>query len=440
MFVAVGGGTIMTSSNGADWTIQPSQPAENFGRVKFINGEFFAFGSSTYVSSDGASWTPLDIPSTPSDITFLNGKYYAIGKYGGLSQAGIATSTNRINWDSAAGPLFFTITAGGGTLVASSGAALNVAFTYSNDGQHWQNVAGFPTLLFAPELTYQNGLFFGIRFDLFPFPSPIGNLPVNSLILSYSSDGQNWQNGFALQSQPPGRGPFTPRKIAAGGGYYVFPAGNSLYYTTNLIAITSGDAANWTRVDLNIASAEGTLSDLAFGNNTFVAVTLGKIFKSLPITGSERLRIVKEPADTSVNVGGTVVLTVSVQGSDPISYQWRKNQTNLLGKTSSTLTLTDVSFDAAASYDVRITNPAGSVFSRAAIVSVNFADILLYPGVTLRGQIGDRFSIESQDTLTPNAPWENRTNLTLASPLFIWIDYTAPGLSDRFYRATFQGR
>ena len=48
------------------------------------------------------------------------------------------------------------------------------------------------------------------------------------------------------------------------------------------------------------------------------------------------------PASQSVNAGQTVTFSVVASGSNPISYQWRKNGVSIAGATSSVLTLANV--------------------------------------------------------------------------------------------------
>jgi hypothetical protein len=73
-------------------------------------------------------------------------------------------------------------------------------------------------------------------------------------------------------------------------------------------------------------------------------------------------------------------------------------------------------------------------------LSINFAQIHRYSGVTLNGAIGDKFLIEYQEELDPSGTWHTSTTATLTTPSFIWIDYSSAQAEHRFYRATYQGR
>ena len=83
-------------------------------------------------------------------------------------------------------------------------------------------------------------------------------------------------------------------------------------------------------------------------------------------------------------------------------------------------------------YTVVIRNGFGSVTNQG--VSVSTADLAMFAGLTINGPIGAQYSIQSTPQLSPPA-WTTRTNITLATPAYTYIDYTSPGNSRQFYRA-----
>ncbi len=87
------------------------------------------------------------------------------------------------------------------------------------------------------------------------------------------------------------------------------------------------------------------------------------------------------PANTTVELGNSVQLSVGVIGIAPISYQWRHAGTNLPAATGPTLLLTSVQFNAAGLYDVVVSNAGGSTTSAppATLTVIN-------PGVFVTGQ------------------------------------------------------
>src|SRR5207253_5510304 len=108
----------------------------------------------------------------------------------------------------------------------------------------------------------------------------------------------------------------------------------------------------------------------------------------------------------AVAVGSRATLTVGAQGTQPISYQWRKNGTEIAGATDSVLILNDFTFSDAGDYDVIVSNAAGTIQSDKASIIVNFAEVHTYSGITLLGTPGDKFSIESRGTLDSSHPWQ----------------------------------
>jgi hypothetical protein len=77
-----------------------------------------------------------------------------------------------------------------------------------------------------------------------------------------------------------------------------------------------------------------------------------------------------QPTNQNVTRGANVSFTISASGTAPLSYQWLKNGTPIVGATNSTLTLTNVQSSDAASYTVTVTNAVGSVTSNAAALTL----------------------------------------------------------------------
>ena len=104
------------------------------------------------------------------------------------------------------------------------------------------------------------------------------------------------------------------------------------------------------------------------------------------------------PVSQTVNVGDSVTFTVAAIGSAPVSYAWQKNGLPIDGATSSTLSLSNVQTADAGSYSVVVSNPAGSVSSDPATLTVN----LIPPAIT-RQPVGQALSIGMSTTLTAAA-------------------------------------
>jgi len=120
--------------------------------------------------------------------------------------------------------------------------------------------------------------------------------------------------------------------------------------TLTLTNVQPTDAGNYTAVVGNVA-----------GNTTSNAATL---------TVNVPAAISAQPISQSLNAGTAATFTVAATGTAPLTYQWRKDGTPILGATNATFTLTAAQPSDAAAYAVVITNPAGSSTSNAAILSV----------------------------------------------------------------------
>lgn len=125
--------------------------------------------------------------------------------------------------------------------------------------------------------------------------------------------------------------------------------------TSELFALASAalaDAGTYTLVATNSQGA-------ATSNAATLTVTGGTI--SPPTLSAQ-------PANISQAVGTAASLSVVASGSP--TFQWRKNGTNIPGATAATLAFASLAAADTASYDVVVTNTAGTVTSNAATVVV----------------------------------------------------------------------
>ena len=87
-----------------------------------------------------------------------------------------------------------------------------------------------------------------------------------------------------------------------------------------------------------------------------------------------------QPSATAVNVGGTATLLVGIVGSPPTTYQWSKNGVQIAGATSASLMFSPAQLSDSGNYSVVITDPAGTVSSTAAALTVQAAGGPPVPG------------------------------------------------------------
>lgn len=81
-------------------------------------------------------------------------------------------------------------------------------------------------------------------------------------------------------------------------------------------------------------------------------------------------RIVTQPADQLVAIDGTAVFQVSASGTSPLSYRWFFGTTELIGRTNPVLQIAPVKAVDAGSYVAVVSNTAGSITSRVALLQI----------------------------------------------------------------------
>jgi hypothetical protein len=88
--------------------------------------------------------------------------------------------------------------------------------------------------------------------------------------------------------------------------------------------------------------------------------------------------ITMQPASQAVTAGQTASFTVVATGTAPLNYQWQKSGVNIAGATAVTYTTpATTTSDNGASFDVVVSNTAGTVTSAAATLTVNPAVLTL---------------------------------------------------------------
>jgi formylglycine-generating enzyme required for sulfatase activity len=102
--------------------------------------------------------------------------------------------------------------------------------------------------------------------------------------------------------------------------------------------------------------------------------------------------ITQQPRSQTVTVGHSVTFTVKATGTPPLSYQWRKNGTNISG-TSDSFNIPSVQFADAGTFSVVVSNSKGSVTSSGAVLNLRTPPVMRYiTGGTF--QMGDTLDLE----------------------------------------------
>src|SRR5205809_4313685 len=80
--------------------------------------------------------------------------------------------------------------------------------------------------------------------------------------------------------------------------------------------------------------------------------------------------ITVQPKNQTASLFADATFRVTAAGNAPLSYQWRFNDADLIGKTNVTLTVTNVQRANAGNYRVVVTNLFGSVTSQVVTLTI----------------------------------------------------------------------
>ncbi len=98
----------------------------------------------------------------------------------------------------------------------------------------------------------------------------------------------------------------------------------------------------------------------------------GSASRSSTQTGGVAPSITTQPADQTVNVGGTAIFSVVAAGTPPLSYQWQLDGIAISGATSSSYkTPAAATNNSGETFKVVVTNPVGSATSTPATLTVS---------------------------------------------------------------------
>jgi hypothetical protein len=164
--------------------------------------------------------------------------------------------------------------------------------------------------------------------------------------------GTNWTQQAYLKASNTGEGDAFGRSVAVSGDTVVVGA--------------DGESSSATGVNGNQDDNSAADSGAAY------------VFTIPPCTAPS---VTTQPGDLTLCSNGTGVLSVVASGTDPRTYQWRKDGFDLAnggavsGANTPTLTISPASLADAGTYDCIVTNDCGSVTSNAATLTVCAGDI-----------------------------------------------------------------
>jgi subtilisin family serine protease len=149
-------------------------------------------------------------------------------------------------------------------------------------------------------------------------------------------------------------------------------------------------------------------------NGRVFRVVVDNAYGDAAVSGSATLNVLEAPAiDTqpvaqSIVLGGSVTFTVAASGDEPLSYQWRRNGSNIGGATSAGYTIAAVDQDRDGDiYSVQVSNPVGQVTSSGAELSILYPPDILSPPQSQTAAVGDSvtFSVIAAGEPTLQYQW-----------------------------------
>ncbi len=187
-----------------------------------------------------------------------------------------------------------------------------------------------------------------------------------------------------------------------------------------------------------------TLGNVQSGNQGNYTVVIsnsaGAITSSVAVlTIGGAPAITGDPTDVTVLENDPAMFTVSVTGTEPLFYQWRKDGIDIPGANSVSYTIPSAQVSDEGMYSVFVTNPVSTATSQAALLRVNSKPFLAnshlrVDGVfefTLLGRSNRNYTVEFSTNFTG---WTNVTNITLTAPQATVSDGGATNANSRFYR------
>jgi hypothetical protein len=118
--------------------------------------------------------------------------------------------------------------------------------------------------------------------------------------------------------------------------------------------------------------------------------------------------ITTQPQDVVAADGQSIAFSVGASGTSPLGFQWRRNGTDIAGAKATSYVLTATVSDNDAKFSVYVTNVAGGVASRDAILTlVNSPSITAQPqDISVRVGQPATFSVTATGTPAPTFQWQ----------------------------------
>lgn len=163
----------------------------------------------------------------------------------------------------------------------------------------------------------------------------------------------------------------------------------------------------------NVATGVLTLTNVAAGDaatyDVVVSNSVGSVTSpTATLTLVTPPSITTQPVSATGATGGNASFSVVATGTAPVFYQWRKNGTAITGASGPTLNLIGITANDVASYDVVVSNVAGSVTSnQVTLGALNSLPVISVQPVSQFTTAGGNitFSVTATGTPAPSYQW-----------------------------------
>lgn len=155
------------------------------------------------------------------------------------------------------------------------------------------------------------------------------------------------------------------------------------FFGTNLPGATN---TSFTLVDIQSANAGTYAVVVTNGYGSAVSNAVLTVNPTAP-------RLTLQPVSQHVLINRLATFSTAATGSEPFSYQWRLNGTNIPGATASVLTLTGLQVSNSGPMQVVVSNAYGSATNRDALTLLVSPTLVLAWGNNFNGQINVPFTL-----------------------------------------------
>jgi hypothetical protein len=337
-----------------------------------------AAGSAT--SSD-AVLTVLPPPPCTAPPAGLAAWWQAQGNFIDAMSGSLGTPHNGVSFAVGKVRQAFAFDGGTGYVSISPGSTPNLSTNGGLTIECWINPADISVN--HPLIEYNNGSAVGVHLWISQAP-PYGNGPGSI----YANFLDNLGNNHTMASPADLVTSNAFQHVAA--TYDKASGYGRLYYNGTLVAeLALGSFTPQTTYPLYLGARpsggpivyfSGLMDEIACYNRALSPAEIQAVFAA-DVSGKCALppSVLSQPTNQQAVLGNVAPFAATAAGSQPLSYQWRLNGTNLAGATNLSLTLNNLQLTDAGTYSLVASNSAGSASSSNALLTVLVPACRSYP-------------------------------------------------------------